>query len=902
MYPTAGFLRFITLLVLALTASISIAAKQQPPSEVLASSSLDNIEKLLSKGEVAGMAIAIVKNGRVQRTKSFGWRNAALKTQIGNDTIFEVASLSKPVVAYGVLQLVDRRLIGIDDPASKYIDSPELRDDTRWKTLTIMMLLDHTSGLPNELRPGERLSFSFTPGTRFSYSGIGFLFLQQIVEKVTRLSFEQYMETAIFKPLHMTSSSFVWRDDYDTRKANGHDNIGRPTAIRKPMVPKAPSSLHTSAADYARLLAAVLGRSGLSASRWKAMVTPQIPVQQDCVVCISKAAGQLSSAVEWGLGWGLEKTDHGSYVFHWGENNGDFPAFVEGDPSTQTGIVILTNSGNGFSIVPAIVQQIFPGKHEAFTWMGYDSYDSPFKTVLRRILAEGPEKVLSGADPQLSELQWNRIGYNLVARSKAREAIEVFEHNVSLHPKSSNVYDSLAEAYAAAGRTTEAIESYRRSLVLDPDNDNARQMIKKLQNSNAILQQMRGRWLGGMKLIDGRALTVAVNAVSTGKVETVLWPKNGREVDIRFHSRISSNSDGVDLIDEDGSDTLTGTVSDNEVHGYASFGAEHVKGEIALVQVNEGLSGNAAFDALGQRGFLGPEAFHELASAALKANDMQGALKWLRLGKQAKPGFPDALLFATDLAPIRRTREFKQLFEDPVASYAELSQATHSIKIERSVHIPMRDGIKLLADIYRPDEAERYPVILIRSPYGRGTDIPPDDVAHYAARGYVVVIEAVRGTDGSEGEFQPWLNERKDGYDSIDWVSKQQWSIAKVGMLGLSYLGQAQWAAAVEAHPALKCIIPEVSGTDHMLDTPYDHGILRLELLGWSRNFVPIPKGSFSRPPLDDDLIGLPLSAIDTAYTGHALPVWHGFWNSIARQRGPRRTSFETSQQSKSQC
>ena len=296
-----GFLRFITLLVLlvlALTACISIAAKQQPPSEVLASSSLDNIEKLLSKGEIAGMAISIVKNGRVQRTKSFGWPNAALKTQIGNDTIFEVASLSKPVVAYGVLQLVDRRLIGIDDPASKYIDSPELRDDSRWKTLTIMMLLDYTSGLPNELRPGEKLSFSFTPGTRFSYSGIGFLFLQQIVEKVTRLSFEQYLETAIFKPLHMTSTSFVWRDDYDTRKANGHDNIGRPTAIRKPMVPKAPSSLHTSAADYARFLAAVLGRSGLSASRWKAMVTPQIPVQQDCVVCISKAAGQLSSAVE----------------------------------------------------------------------------------------------------------------------------------------------------------------------------------------------------------------------------------------------------------------------------------------------------------------------------------------------------------------------------------------------------------------------------------------------------------------------------------------------------------------------------------------------------------------------------------------------------------------------------
>src|SRR5439155_645537 len=112
--------------------------------------------------------------------------------------------------------------------------------------------------------------------------------------------------------------------------------------------------------------------------------------------------------------------------------------------------------------------------------------------------------------------------------------------------------------------------------------------------------------------------------------------------------------------------------------------------------------------------------------------------------------------------------------------------------------------------------------------------------------GYAVVIQAVRGTDGSEGEFQPWLNERKDGFDTVDWASRQAWSNGRVGMMGLSYLGQAQWPAAVEAHPTLVCIIPEVSGTDHMRDTPYDHGILRLDLLPWARNMMPRAKGEYS--------------------------------------------------------
>src|ERR1043165_9457464 len=96
------------------------------------------------------------------------------------------------------------------------------------------MLLNHTSGFPNELHPGERLGFAFTPGTRFSYSGVGYSLLQQIIERVSGLPFEEYMERNVFHPLGMSSSSFIWRKDYEGRKANGHNAAGKPTAIRKP--------------------------------------------------------------------------------------------------------------------------------------------------------------------------------------------------------------------------------------------------------------------------------------------------------------------------------------------------------------------------------------------------------------------------------------------------------------------------------------------------------------------------------------------------------------------------------------------------------------------------------------------------------------------------------------------
>ena len=349
-------------------------------------------------------------------------------------------------------------------------------------------------------------------------------------------------------------------------------------------------------------------------------------------------------------------------------------------------------------------------------------------------------------------------------------------------------------------------------------------------------------WLGGVKTTDNRVLAVA----RRGSVVDI-WLKDGQ-------LRTAPAS------------VITG--------GTLKYDDEHIEGNVRLVRLTRG--DEARFEELWRDGFLAPESYLALADAAARRRDDARAFTWLQRGRADKRRMSDALLLSgRNLQRLRRSARFAEIYIDPVAAHPELSQRTYPIRIDHNVRIPMRDKIATLADIYRPDAPGRFPVILIRTPYGRGPEIPPDGVGHFAARGYVVVIESVRGTAGSEGEFHPWINERKDGYDSIDWVSRKRWSTGRVGMMGLSYLGQAQWAAAVEAHPALKCIIPEVSGSDHFLDTPYDHGVLRLSLLPWARGMTPRARNQPPWPKLNDDLLGaLPLSKLDEIYIGKTLPVW----------------------------
>ena len=206
---------------------------------------------------------------------------------------------------------------------------------------------------------------------------------------------------------------------------------------------------------------------------------------------------------------------------------------------------------------------------------------------------------------------------------------------------------------------------------------------------------------------------------------------------------------------------------------------------------------------------------------------------------------------------------------------------------ELNVHASMRDGVRLSTNVFRPEQKTRLPAILIRTPYGKGTELPAPYLP-FVTRGYAVVIQDVRGRYASDGVFRP-LSEGADGYDTLDWIAGQSWSDGRVGMIGGSYLGIAQWKAALLGNPHLKAISPVVSGADEYRDRFYSTGgAMKLgHRLLWLRENMRAP--GYRPPEFERFVLHLPLRTADHAATGHTLGVWQqsldhpsddAFWRS----------------------
>ena len=229
------------------------------------------------------------------------------------------------------------------------------------------------------------------------------------------------------------------------------------------------------------------------------------------------------------------------------------------------------------------------------------------------------------------------------------------------------------------------------------------------------------------------------------------------------------------------------------------------------------------------------------------------------------------------------------LFADPMAKFPELSQSTTET-VTAEVDIPMRDGVITKATIYRPKAEGRYPVILTRTPYGRKQSPTAN---FFASRGYVFVSQDVRGTGDSKGQFLPLETERPDGYDSLDWIDNQAWCNGKIGMIGASYGGFVQWAAAVENHPSLKCIVPQVSPpASAMWNLPYDAGTLLLMSDLWWMRIVDNPNGNGALGAMDPmknlrSFNILPLNKIDDKLLGFNSKIYDRWLTKEGSKRWP---------------
>jgi CubicO group peptidase (beta-lactamase class C family) len=352
---------------------------------VVAPGPYSRIPELMEKVGIPGLAIAVVQEGDI-RTAHYGVESTETGRAGGPETLFEAASLSKPVFAYMVLRLVERGELDLDQPLHEILEYERFGGDERALALTPRIVLSHQTGLPNW--GGDVLPFGFDPGSRFGYSGEGYLYFQRALEKKTGLPLDALARREVFEPLGMGASRFTWSEDDPPRLAIGHDEAGTP---RKRNAPEqnAAGSLFTTAGDYARFLVAVLDAQGLESETLEASFEPAVRMQGG--ERRSPRAAEIAGKVGWGLGWGTQEHESGEgrLLWHWGDN-GIFHAFVAAVPAERSAVVYFANSSNGLAVARELMQPIAGDMDLTFAWLGHaQTNDAGWAERRRGHLAEG---------------------------------------------------------------------------------------------------------------------------------------------------------------------------------------------------------------------------------------------------------------------------------------------------------------------------------------------------------------------------------------------------------------------------------------------------------------------------------------------------------------------------------
>jgi CubicO group peptidase (beta-lactamase class C family) len=444
------------------------------------------IPALMQKGRVPGLQVALIRDGKVIWHKSLGVKNAgpgdatdAPQDPVTDDTIFEAASLTKPLFAYAVIMLAQDGVIDLDTPLITHFTTEEIEGflghpidkegfHREWlEVITARHVLSHSAGMPHG-EGGEVFPLFFEPGTQYKYSAMGYYCLQLVVGKLTGEPLETTIQKLVLDPLGMTHSCMVWRDDYEDTMANGHNMFGQPQAFRKYTEAGAAATLYTTAEDYARFVCAVLNGEGLERETFKEMLTQHITVDEDL-------------GVGWSLGFGLQEDANGPAFWQWGDF-GIFRNYILAYPEQKLGVVYLTNTFTGLGICHEMIAETIGGQALGMTYLNYRQYDSPLATyswavqdggpgvvaeMLPKMKAEYPDEFSSGT------IGW--LGREFAEAGMTESGIAMLEFNVEEDPESPNAHADLARAYLDQGDRETARDYYEKTLEIAAAQDAARE-------------------------------------------------------------------------------------------------------------------------------------------------------------------------------------------------------------------------------------------------------------------------------------------------------------------------------------------------------------------------------------------------------------------------------------------
>jgi CubicO group peptidase (beta-lactamase class C family) len=317
----------------------------------------ESLNALAKKHHVCGVAMAVIRHRQLDSVVSATGCQPA--PAVNADSVFQAASLSKPVFAYAVLQLVAQGKLDLEAPVMRYLpqgyrhrhgplaaEPSELVTDPRLQAITVRMVLNHTSGLPNWA--SGPLRFESAPGTKWNYSGEGYVLLQRAVEAVTGLPLDQFMAAQVFEPLAMQHSDYALNDRIARHLLAGTRANGAPRSTMALKAPIAAFSLYTSAADYGKFVVSLLNNDEV--------------IRQ---ITASPVAVDPALELTWGLGFGMERVQDDIHLWQWGNNTG-YRAFVIASLRTGDGLVMLTNGENGLALAEPMTREILASEHRLF--------------------------------------------------------------------------------------------------------------------------------------------------------------------------------------------------------------------------------------------------------------------------------------------------------------------------------------------------------------------------------------------------------------------------------------------------------------------------------------------------------------------------------------------------------
>jgi CubicO group peptidase (beta-lactamase class C family) len=437
-----------------------------------------------------GVAL-VAEDGKVIFKKGYGMANMEWNIPVEPDTRFRLGSITKQFTSMLVLQLVQEGKVKLDGKITDYL--PDYRKDTGDR-VTVHHLLNHTSGIPsytgmpNFLQEVSRNPYKvsdfvkkyasgdleFEPGSKFNYNNSGYFLLGAIVERVTGKTYEQALRERILDPLGMKNTGYDHHDTLIPKRAAGYERTPR-GYVNAPYLdmslPYAAGSIYSTVEDL------YLWDQALYTDK---LISPQLKE-----LMFKPGLGNYA------YGWGVGKPPFGpggapvQVMQHGGGING-FNTLIVRTPESRGLIVLLNNTGG--TKLTEMAQKIMAVLYG-------NAYGMPRRDVSEVITPTAMEKGAQAAVQQYRDLkakqpdgydfgepQLNRLGYMLLQAKRVKDAVEIFKLNVEMFPQGFNTYDSLGEAYEADGNRELAIQNYKKSLELNPQNASAVQALKRLES------------------------------------------------------------------------------------------------------------------------------------------------------------------------------------------------------------------------------------------------------------------------------------------------------------------------------------------------------------------------------------------------------------------------------------